>query len=137
MGSIPGLAGLRIRLGSHVAVAVVLASGYSSDWTLSLGTSICCGSGARNGKKIDKYIHTYIHRNTPLYKSLTMCLSSHLLGNVRIIPKFCLLRGIPSKCGIPSVGLLWKGVGGWGLKSGASYTPSLPSQAFCSNLVFP
>lgn len=28
-------------------------------------------------------------------------------------------------------------VGGWGLKSGASYTPSLPSQAFCSNLVFP
>uniref|UniRef100_A0A8D1A626 DUF1725 domain-containing protein n=1 Tax=Sus scrofa TaxID=9823 RepID=A0A8D1A626_PIG len=30
------------------------ASGYSSDWTPSLGTSICHGSGPRNGKKKKK-----------------------------------------------------------------------------------
>ena len=55
VGSIPGLGGLRIRrccelwcrlqsrLGSRFAVAVVLASSCSSDPTLSLGTSTCCG----------------------------------------------------------------------------------------------
>jgi len=41
-------------LGSCVAVAVAKASGYSSDSTPSLGTSICRGSGPRNGKKTKK-----------------------------------------------------------------------------------
>ena len=41
-----------MRLGSGVAVAK--AGGYSSDWTPSLGTSICHGSGPRKGKKTKK-----------------------------------------------------------------------------------
>ena len=40
-----------MRLRSHVAVALAWAGGYSSDSTPSLGTSICRGSGSRNGKK--------------------------------------------------------------------------------------
>ena len=51
--SLASLSGLRIRrggelwcrsrkrLGSCIAVAVVQAGGYSSDWTPGLGTSIC------------------------------------------------------------------------------------------------
>ena len=63
-GSIPGLArwvkdpALRelwcrsqMQLGSRVAVAVVQAGGYSSDWTPSLGTSMCRRSSPRKGKK--------------------------------------------------------------------------------------
>ena len=42
---------LQMRLGSHVTVVLVWASGYSSDSTPSLGTSICRGSGPRKGKK--------------------------------------------------------------------------------------
>ena len=45
---------LQTRLGSCVAVAVVKAGGYSSNWTPSLGTSICRGSDPRNGKKMKK-----------------------------------------------------------------------------------
>ena len=41
-----------MRLGSRIAVAV--ASGYRSDSIPSLGTSICCESGPRNGKKTEK-----------------------------------------------------------------------------------
>ena len=42
---------LQTRLGSHVAVAVAQAGGYSSDSTPSLGTSMCCGSSPRKGKR--------------------------------------------------------------------------------------
>ena len=35
---------LQTRLGSHVAVALAWAGGYSSDLTPSLGTSICAGA---------------------------------------------------------------------------------------------
>ena len=35
-------------LGSGVALAVAYTGSYSSDWTPSLGTSICRGSGPRN-----------------------------------------------------------------------------------------
>ena len=67
VGSIPGLlSGLRIwychelccrsqtRLGSHVAVTMVLAGGYSSDSTLSLGTSVChkCSPKKKKEKKM-------------------------------------------------------------------------------------
>ena len=40
-------------LGSHVAVAVAMAiaGGYSSNLTLSLGTSICCGCGPKKTSK--------------------------------------------------------------------------------------
>ena len=38
-------------LGSGVAVAVVLASGYSSDYTPSLGTSICHKHSPKKKKK--------------------------------------------------------------------------------------
>ena len=41
-------------LGSHVAVALLWSGGYSSDSTPSLGTSMCCGIGPRNGKKDKK-----------------------------------------------------------------------------------
>ena len=40
-----------MRLRSGVAVAVVKASGYSSDSTSSLGTSICQGCSAKKTKK--------------------------------------------------------------------------------------
>ena len=45
---------MQTRLGSHIAVALVQAGGYSSDWTPSLGTSICHGSSPRKGKKEKK-----------------------------------------------------------------------------------
>ena len=64
--SLASLSGLRIwhchelwcrsktQLGSQVAVAVVQASGHSSDSTPSLGTSIYCGCGPRKDKKKKK-----------------------------------------------------------------------------------
>ena len=45
---------MQTRLGSLVAVALVQARGYGSDWTLGLGTSICPGSSPRKGKKTKK-----------------------------------------------------------------------------------
>ena len=45
---------LQTRLGSGVAVAVVQASGYSSDWTPSLGTSMCHKCSPRKDKKTKK-----------------------------------------------------------------------------------
>ena len=67
IGSIPGLTQwvkdpalcelwcrLQMWLGSHIAMAVAQASSYSSDWTPSLGISICCRSGSRKGKKTNK-----------------------------------------------------------------------------------
>ena len=42
------------RLRSHVAVAVVEASSCSSDWTLSLGTSIRLGCGPKDKKRKEK-----------------------------------------------------------------------------------
>ena len=42
----------QMRLGSSVAMAV--AGGFNSDWTPSLGTSICCGCGPKTTKKIKK-----------------------------------------------------------------------------------
>ena len=41
---------LQMQLGSGVAVAV--AGSYSSNWTPSLGTSICCGHGPKKDKKL-------------------------------------------------------------------------------------
>ena len=64
--SLASLSGLRIRRGrklrcmsqmrlrSRVAVAVAQAGSYSSNWTPSLGTSICHRSSPRNGKKTKK-----------------------------------------------------------------------------------
>ena len=63
--SLASLSGLRIwrcrelwcgsqtRLGSHVAVAVAVveAGSCSSDWTASLGTSICRGCGRKIANK--------------------------------------------------------------------------------------
>ena len=40
-----------MRLGSGVTVAVVYASGYSSDWTPSLGTFISSECGPKKKKK--------------------------------------------------------------------------------------
>ena len=45
---------LQTQLGSQVAVAVVLASGYSSDSTPSLGISICCGCRPKKTKTKNK-----------------------------------------------------------------------------------
>ena len=74
LGSIPGPAlwvkdqhscelwcRLQTWLGSCMAVAVVQAGSCSSDWTLSLGTSICCRCGPRKTKNI------YIHKTTSRY----------------------------------------------------------------------
>ena len=60
---IPGLSRLRIwhcqepwcrsqmRLGSGIAVAVVQADGYSSNWAPSLGNSLYCGCSPKKTKK--------------------------------------------------------------------------------------
>ena len=45
---------LQMQLGSGVVVAVVKAGGYSSNWTPSLGTSICCRCGPKNTIIINK-----------------------------------------------------------------------------------
>ena len=42
---------LQAQLGSGIAVAVVLASSYSSDLTPSRETSICCGCGLKKTNK--------------------------------------------------------------------------------------
>ena len=42
---------MQLRSGVAVAVAVVKANGYSSDWTPSLGTSICRVRSPRKTKK--------------------------------------------------------------------------------------
>ena len=42
---------LQTWLGSRIAVAVVEARSYSSDWTPSLGTSTCCGCGPKKSNK--------------------------------------------------------------------------------------
>jgi len=43
-----------MQLGSGVAVTVVYASGYSSDLTPSLGSSICHRCGPKKAKKEEK-----------------------------------------------------------------------------------
>ena len=45
---------MQMRLGSQVAVVVVQAEGCSSDWTPSLGTSICRRCGDKKTKKKKK-----------------------------------------------------------------------------------
>ena len=42
---------LQTQLGSRVAVALAQASGYSSDWTPSLGTFMCRGCSPKKTKK--------------------------------------------------------------------------------------
>ena len=75
--SLASLSGLRIRrchelqcrsqtqLRSHIAVAVVQASSYSSDSTPSLGTSICLGCGPKkqsiNQSTVKKKKKTHLH----------------------------------------------------------------------------
>lgn len=42
------------RCGLDLAVAVVKAGSCSSDSTLGLGTSICCGCGAKRKERLNK-----------------------------------------------------------------------------------
>ena len=42
---------LQTQLGSRIAVAMAKAGGYSSNWTPSLGISICCRWGPKKTKK--------------------------------------------------------------------------------------
>ena len=65
--------GVGCRRGSDLALllAVVWASGYSSDSTPSLGTSMCCGCGPKGGKK-SVYMFLYEHKSMSLGKSLEM-----------------------------------------------------------------
>ena len=53
-GSIPDLA--QWVKDPPLAVAVVYVSGYSSDWTPSLGNSICRGCGPKKTKKKKKSV---------------------------------------------------------------------------------
>ena len=55
------------RLRSRVAVAVAEARNYSSNSTPSLGTSICGGSGLRNGKKKKKSFERCGYSGTLVY----------------------------------------------------------------------
>ena len=51
-----------MRLGSHVAVAVVLAGSCSSNLTPSLGTSMCHGCGPKKEKKKKVYKQQMLER---------------------------------------------------------------------------
>ena len=44
-------------LGSRVAVALAWASGYGSDWTLSLGTSVCQGVALEMAERQEKNVY--------------------------------------------------------------------------------
>ena len=71
VGSIPGLAQWvkdlalpratcrsQPRLGSLTAVALVQAGGYSSNWTPSLGASICAGAALKRQNKQTKKLNS-------------------------------------------------------------------------------
>ena len=74
VGSLASLNGLRIwhgqelwcrsqtRPGSGIAVAVVKAGSCSSNWTPSLGTSICHGCDQKKKKKKKKIIYLFVHK---------------------------------------------------------------------------
>ena len=78
-------------LGSHVAVALVQAGSYSSDWTPSLGTSICCRSVPRNGKK-PKNKKKYLPAGIALSQGHSKRNSSlGSFGDLRVFPVFSFL----------------------------------------------
>ena len=61
---------MRTWLGSGLAEAVVEASGYSSDWTPSLETSICCRCGPKKDHK-HTHTHTKKKKKKKLFKNLS------------------------------------------------------------------
>ena len=75
--------GLQMRLGSCIAVVVVLAGGYSSDWTPSLGTPYAVNVALKSKKKIKQtnknptYVCTFMIF-TPLF--ITEYLNILILG---------------------------------------------------------
>ena len=85
--SLASFSGLRIQRGhelwcrsltqlrSHIAVAV--AGSYSSNWTSSLGTSICCGCGPKKDKNKNKKT-TDIQNTQKTNISLSVALERHL-----------------------------------------------------------
>ena len=98
-GSLALLSGLKIwhcrelwyrsqmRLGS--GIAVVWASGYSFDLTLSLGTSACCGCSPKKKRKKKSYalpFNTY----SQYFSTHGVSKSCHCPVNTRITP-FCTL----------------------------------------------
>ena len=91
----------------------------------------------------DRFQVLVITNRAFIYQSLGGHLLSYVLGKYRRVGllrcnvSVYLYKKFPgSKCGVPSVEFPWRGLGGWGSESGVSHTPSPPSQALCSNLVF-
>ena len=92
---------LQTQLGSHVAVAVVQASSYSSDSTLRLGTSICSRCGPKKQKiKGNKFLksqriyslyYCFFYGHTHgTWKFLGQGLNmSHTCGNARSFNPLC------------------------------------------------
>ena len=71
----------QIRLGSCVAVAVVQACSYSSDWTPSLGTSIRCRCGPKkqtNKKNVHLYRAWLLYSLFKSFFFLSLFLEPHL-----------------------------------------------------------
>ena len=92
-GSIPGLAQwvmirrchelwckLQTRLRSCVAVALVEASGYSSDLTPSLGTSMCCWCGPKKTKSGSEKQH-YVERQEHFFSRALSTMEEHMYSN--------------------------------------------------------
>ena len=91
--SLASLSGLRIwhcrelwcrsqmQLGSGVAVALAEASSNSSDWTPSLGTSVCCRYGPKKTKKTKKKF------KKSLTLSITCAKQSQFLVRHRVRPR--------------------------------------------------
>ena len=59
--------------GSGIAVAVAVAESYSSNYTPSLGTSICCRYGPKNQKKKKKEKDIIKHKSFCTKKEIDKC----------------------------------------------------------------
>ena len=129
--ALPG--GLRIRrcrelwcrfqtpLGSHIAVAVAQACGYSSDQTPSLGTSICHGCSPRKDKREKKKKSIIFpwdqEHKLPCFQS--QAIKRHPLGRSQKIGTQDVCRSSP-----PGDTVFWSMTKGW-----CNYSaPQSPSQ---------
>ena len=70
-------------LGPHIAMALVWASSYSSDWTPGLGTSLCGRSSPRNGKKTKQNKTSRFKRDDLFFaRQVTSLVPYLILGDV-------------------------------------------------------
>ena len=72
-------------LGFHIAVAIPQASGCSSDWTPSLGTSLCHGCGPKKTKKTKQTKQT----KTFFFLASTVCPILRIITLIQVMLILC------------------------------------------------